>query len=142
MRPSPKSPVHGGKDQVIIGPVLGIPYEYRYKTIKEVPAKDGKVDRREIEEKAVATAYFLPERLNLTGDVRTQTLHRGIYDAAVFRAQVHLSGKFAVPDFAALKIDPKDVQWKDAYLTIAVSDLRGTREGLTVDWGGSKRALL
>ncbi|PYL40020.1 MAG: hypothetical protein DMF34_02540, partial [Verrucomicrobia bacterium] len=26
-------------------------------------------------------------------------LHRGIYDAAVFRAQVTLSGEFAPPDF-------------------------------------------
>jgi inner membrane protein len=131
-----------GKDQVIIGPVLGVPYEYHYKTIKEVPAKDGKVERREIEETAVATAYFLPEKLNLTGDAATTTLHRGIYDAVVFRAQVILSGKFGPPDFAALRIDPKDIQWKDAYLTIAVSDLRGTREGLTLDWGTIKRPLL
>ena len=33
------------------------------------------------------------------------------------------------PDFGPLKIDLKDVQWKDAFVTIAVNDLRGTREG-------------
>ena len=54
-------------------------------------------------------------------------LHRGLYNAAVFRSTVTLSGKFATPDFAVLKIDLKDVQWKDAFITIAVSDLRGTR---------------
>jgi inner membrane protein len=69
-------------------------------------------------------------------------LHRGIYDAAVFRAQVILSGKFAPPDFGPLKIDLKDVQWKDAFVTIAVNDLRGTREGLVLDWGGMKRPML
>jgi len=37
---------------------------------------------------ALAWAYFLPESLNVSGDVQTQILHRGIYDAAVFRAQV------------------------------------------------------
>ena len=42
---------------------------------------------------------------------------------------------------AALKIDPKDVLWKDAAVTLAVSDLRGTREGLTLDWGGKKIQL-
>ena len=36
----------------------------------------------------------------------------------------------------------KDVQWKDAFVTIAVNDLRGTREALLLDWGGTKRALL
>jgi inner membrane protein len=55
---------------------------------------------------------------------------------------VKLSGKFAPPDFAALKIDLKDVQWKDAFLTIAVSDLRGTQQGLVLDWGGARRPLL
>jgi inner membrane protein len=69
-------------------------------------------------------------------------LHRGIYNAAVFRAQVTLSGKFAPPDFGPLKIDLKDVQWKDAFVTIAVNDLRGTREGIVLDWGGARRPLL
>ena len=69
-------------------------------------------------------------------------LHRGIYEAAVFRAEVKLSGKFTAPDFGALKIDIKDVQWKDAFVTIAINDLRGTREGLVLDWGATKRPLL
>lgn len=131
-----------GKQQCVIGPVLGIPYQYKYKAVKEVAAPDGKVEKREVDETATAIAYFLPDALNVTGDAETQMLHRGIYDAAVFRAQVKLSGKFAPPDFGALKIDIKDVQWKDAFVTMAVNDLRGTREGLILDWGGTKRPLL
>src|SRR5256885_13897761 len=75
-----------GKEQNVIGPVLGIPFQYKYKTVKEEDIGGGKVQRREVEETAVATAYFLPETLNITGDVQTQTLHRGIYEAAVYRA--------------------------------------------------------
>jgi inner membrane protein len=131
-----------GKEQDVIGPVLIIPYQYRFKTVKEVPGKDGKMERREVEEMATAEAYFLPETLKMIGDVETTKLHRGIYEAAVFRAQVTLSGKFAVPNFESLKIDLKDVQWKDARVTVAVSDLRGTREGLVLDWGGTKRPML
>jgi inner membrane protein len=131
-----------GKQQCVVGPVLIIPYEYRFKTVKEVPGKDGKVERREVEETAIAQAYFLPESLNVTADAQTQMLHRGIYEAAVFRAQAKLAGRFAAPDFGAFKIDIKDVQWKDAVVTIAINDLRGTREGLVLDWGGTKRALL
>jgi inner membrane protein len=131
-----------GKEQCVVGPVLIIPYQYRFKTLKDVPARDGKVERREVEETATAYAYFLPELLNVTGDAETQMLHRGIYEAAVFRAQVTLSGKFAVPDFAAFKIDIQDVQWKDALVTIAINDLRGTREALVLDWGGAKRPML
>src|SRR5437660_9843032 len=131
-----------GKEQNVIGPVLGIPFQYRFKTVKEVPLAEGRVERREVEEAAIANAYFLPQLLKITGEVQTQTLHRGIYDAAVFRAQVVLSGKFAPPDFGAVKIDPRDMQWKDAFVTIAVNDLRGTRQALILDWGGMKRPLL
>src|SRR5690242_18690633 len=88
-----------GKEQSVIGPILGIPYQYKFKAVKEMPAADGKMERREVEETATANAYFLPETLNITGDAQTQVLHRGIYDAAVFRAQMKLSGKFAPPDF-------------------------------------------
>src|SRR6266550_8271769 len=131
-----------GKEKNVIGPVLGIPFQYRFKAVKEVPLAEGRVERREVEETATANAYFLPQLLKINGEVQTQTLHRGIYDAAVFRAQLVLSGKFAPPDFGALKIDSRDLQWKDAFVTIAVNDLRGTREALLLDWGGAKRPLL
>jgi inner membrane protein len=131
-----------GKDQNIIGPVLCLPYRYRVMVVREVPAGDGRVERREVEETQIANAYFLPEALKISGDVRTQLLHRGIYEAAVFRAQVTVSGKFPVPDLAVLKIDPSAVLWQDAFVTIAVSDLRGTREGLLLDWAGAKLPLL
>lgn len=109
--------------------------------MRAVTLPDGRVESRELEETTVATAYFLPDSLEVSGDVQTQTLHRGIYDAAVFRGEITLSGKFAAPDMAALKIDPKDVLWKDAAVTLAVSDLRGTREGLVLDWNGKKTQL-
>jgi inner membrane protein len=63
-----------------------------------------------VEETATANAYFLPETLNVSGSVQTQKLHRGIYEAVVYRAQTVLSGKFAPPDFGPLKIDLKDGQ--------------------------------
>src|ERR1700757_2543069 len=72
-----------GREQNLIGPVLGIPYQYKFKTVKEVAAPDGKMERREVEENGTAIAYFLPETLHITGNVETQMLHRGIYDAAV-----------------------------------------------------------
>ena len=50
-----------GREQNVIGPMLGIPYQYKFKTVKEVPAPDGKVERREVEETATANAYFCPK---------------------------------------------------------------------------------
>src|SRR5437764_1209239 len=38
-----------GREQNLIGPVLGIPYQYKFKAVKEMPAPDGKMERREVE---------------------------------------------------------------------------------------------
>src|SRR3954454_22037276 len=61
-----------GREQNVIGPVLGIPYTYRFRTLKEFPLGGDKVERREVEETAIANAYFLPEMLHGTCDVQTQ----------------------------------------------------------------------
>jgi inner membrane protein len=130
-----------GKEQNIIGPVLCVPYLNHGTVVRSVTLPDGRVETREVAETTIAVAYFLPEALDVTGDVKTETLHRGIYDAAVFRGQIKIAGRFDAPDMAALKIEPVDVQWKDAVVTLAVSDMRGTREGLVLDWGGAKKLL-
>lgn len=130
-----------GRDQNIVGPVLVVPYLHHGTVVRSVTLPDGRVETREVEETTLAYAYFLPDTLEITGDVQTQMLHRGIYDAAVFRGQINLTGKFPAPDMAALKIDPADVLWKDAVVTLAVSDLRGTRESLILDWDGKKIQL-
>ncbi len=67
------------------------------------------VERREIVETLGANACFLLETLQIAGDVQTQLLHLGIYDAAVFRAQLTLAGRFAIPELSELKIAPEDV---------------------------------
>src|SRR5437588_7748252 len=51
-----------GKQQSIIGPVLGIPYQYKFKAVKEIPAPDGKMERREVEETATPTRISCPKR--------------------------------------------------------------------------------
>ncbi len=130
-----------GKEQSIIGPVLCVPYLHHGTVVRSVTLPDGRVETREVAETTVAYAYFLPDTLELAGNIETKTLHRGIYDAAVFRGMITLTGKFPVPDMASLKIDPADVLWKDAAVTLAVSDLRGTRESLMLDWGGKKIRL-
>jgi inner membrane protein involved in colicin E2 resistance len=52
------------KERSIVAPVLIIPYQYHFKTMKDVNSPKGKVERREVEETALAYAYFLPESLN------------------------------------------------------------------------------
>src|SRR5438876_6997231 len=50
-----------GKEQSVIGPVLGIPYQYKFKAVKEMPAPDGKMERREWKRPPLRTHIFFPK---------------------------------------------------------------------------------
>ena len=124
-----------GREQVIAGPVLVVPYRYKTKVWKEQTV-NGEQKRIEVEETAFAKAFFLPDELAIEGALTPSKLHRGIYDAVVYEGKLELSGRFPAPDFAELGIAEDGVQWGNAVVTLAVSDLRGTGKMLTIQVGG------
>jgi len=123
-----------GKEQVVVGPVIVIPYWYKFKTWKE-QMMNGRKEQIEVEETAVANAFFLPDELIVEGALTPSTLHRGIYNAVVYEGSLDISGRFPSLDFAELGIEENDVQWEKAVVTLAVSDLRGTGKMLTIRMG-------
>lgn len=122
----------GGR-QEIAGPVLVVPYSFRQTVVKA--GRDGKPVS--VEEDAVGYAHFLPDELEIEGQLDSSRLHRGIYEAVVFGAQVFLKGSFPRPpcEVFGVKRD-RDVHWDKAFITIAVSDMRGTREEVRINLGG------
>lgn len=122
-----------GEKQEIIGPILVVPYNYERTVIK--PGKDGKPVR--FEEDAVGYAHFLPETLEVSSDLKHKVLYRGIYEAVVFGGDVKITGVFARPDLKQFGVErDRNIQWDKAYLTLAVSDMRGTREEILVEFAG------
>jgi inner membrane protein len=103
--------------QTIGGPILIIPYKVK-ETIDR--GKDG-IEIREHERKA----FFLPEDLKIKGNVTSQTLHRGIFDAAVYQSSLQIAANFNVPDFKKLSISADMVKWDEAYMVFGINDLRG-----------------
>jgi inner membrane protein len=83
--------------QTISGPVLVIPYK-RQEVIDR--GKEG-VQILEHTEKA----YFLPDKLDIQGKVKPTVLHRGIFDAVVYGADLNVKSVFNQPDFKSLNID-------------------------------------
>lgn len=123
-----------GKEQVLVGPVLVVPYKYTFKTFKDIVVK-GEIQKTEVMETAVGRAWFLPDELKVEGDIQPERLHRGIYEAVVYRGKLRLSGLFSTPDFRALKVDETQVLWDDAAVAVSGTDLRGTGEALQFSFG-------
>ncbi len=129
-----------GKAQEIVGPVLVVPYRYAVKVTRQ-QMLNGRATAVEVEETQTGEAYFLPQRLEIGGTLTPQVLHRGIYDAIVYRGQLTLSGTFAPPAFADLKVKADQVLWEDATVVFGVTDLRGVDGALNLTWGGKALPL-
>lgn len=101
--------------QQLTGPVLVIPYTYFQKVVK-----DNKTTEL-VEQKS--NAYFLPEQLNVKGTVNPELLHRGIFDAVVYRTNLDITASFAQPTFEGWNAD--SIHWHEARLVYGIEDLRG-----------------
>jgi inner membrane protein len=118
--------------QTLSGPILVIPYKIQEKIDK---GKDG-IEIREYTHRY----FFLPEKLDITGQVAPSTLHRGIFDVAVYSSALNIQSVFAKPDFEKLNVNNDMVLWKDAYMIFPITDLRGISDNLVFTVGDSAKA--
>ena len=129
-----------GSEQVVVGPVLVVPYRYAQKTWKD-QVVNGRVERLETSEMLMGRAFFLPSVVKAEAQLEPSRLHRGIYESVVYRGSITLSGVFARPSFDEWSVDPQHVLWDEAEITLAITDLRGAQEALELKSGGSTVAL-
>ncbi|MGE5401353.1 MAG: cell envelope integrity protein CreD [Ignavibacteriales bacterium] len=107
--------------QTVYGPILTIPLKKRI-------LENGKI--KELQDEA----HILPSSLVIDGKISPQSLHRGIYEVAVYNSNISLSGKFEALSKYIEELNDYDIIWEDAYLTINISDLRGIKEKVIVKW--------
>jgi inner membrane protein len=127
-----------GRQQVVAGPVLAVPYAYRAAVVR-TRLVDGRKVEAEEPELIAATAYFLPDTLDAKAGVEPEVRHRGIYDTVVYTTKLRLTG-VVKPDFAAAGIAADRVDWGKARLQFGVSDLRGVRSVALVEVASARAA--
>jgi inner membrane protein len=126
-----------GKGQRFLGPVLVVPYTYKTESDEWVTANDGRRLRDRVARSHTAEAFFLPEQLEAAGTLDPAARRLGIYSTHVYAATLQLQGRFAAPAFAFTGVAAPEPQWDRARVSFAISDLRGTREALTLKWAGA-----
>ncbi|MDO8540251.1 MAG: cell envelope integrity protein CreD [Opitutaceae bacterium] len=132
-----------GKSQRLFGPVLVVPYTFKQESDEwtNVTAPDGRRTRERVVRTVAAEALLLPEQLDVRGALESSERARGIYRTNVYAATLRIAGRFAPPDLSALVPAGSDVQWTRSRVGVAISDLRGTRETLTLRWGDADLPL-
>ena len=109
--------------QTLTGPVLVVPF-------RKLQVIDHGKDGKEITE-TVEKAFFLPETLNIKGNITPEKLNRGIFDAVVYESTLDINSTFKAPDFKALSVSEDMVLWKDAYMVLGIADVRGISDNLS-----------
>ncbi len=115
-----------GKQQVIVGPRLLVPY---------VKRSGSEANKNQSAVQKVAT--FLPNDLQIDGKMQTENRHRGIFQVPVYTTDLTLSGQFAAPEFTAWGVDQQDIQWNRAELVLQIADTRAISAQVAVKWNNT-----
>lgn len=118
-----------GGPQTLGGPLVTVPYD-RWAT----DAEGKEFLRREF-------LRILPEDLEITGDLESQTRRRGLFETPVFVGRFKLQALFRMPDPARLFIEPTLVRWNEATVRFGVTDLRGLDGNPRLVWQGTPLEL-
>lgn len=126
-----------GRDQEIVGPVLVVPY--RYEVVHWEERIIGQ-ERRQfpIRDKRIGRVYLLPHDWNAEATLHPEKRYRGIFEAVVYSGEIVLTGEFRAPDYKSLGVESDQILWDQAVVTVAIPDLRGTREPIELEWGDAR----
>ena len=114
-----------GRDQTITGPILAVPYtETRI-------GEQGKTY-------TVKTyAYYLPDNLQVTGDMSSEKKHRGIYEAVLYTTKLKVKGDFSSGFMNVMPALPSTANLAEAKILVGITDVRGIRNKVAMQWNGT-----
>lgn len=115
-------------EQYVYGPILTIPYNVSI-------IADGK------EKKYKNEAHILPSSLSINGKVDPKSLRRGIYEVVVYDSKISFEGSFSNLSRYTDELPEQDILWDEAFLTINISDLRGIKEKIVMNWDGVEKQI-
>lgn len=124
--------------QQINGPMLIVPYRKKVQ-VSRLNASQQRYEET-VEERG--RLYFLPEKFELNGDVKTEVRARGIYEARLFHAANNISGQFVLPEHFGIGDDFADYQFDEPFLAVGISDIRGIENALVLDLNGEQRDFI
>lgn len=126
-----------GGPQVMVGPVLVIPYTT---DSVETVTENGQQRTRSV--RVTRELFLSPERNAITTELRPELKKKSIYESVLFVARNTGSARFALPaDFARYGIARDSLNLAGAELRFGVSDARGLQADSRVLVNGAPREL-
>ncbi|MBD9356301.1 cell envelope integrity protein CreD [Methylomonas albis] len=128
--------------QQLFGPLLVVPYTERWTEIIDTKV-DGQPKRELIEHNESRLLYFLPEHLNIAGELATETKQRGLFKVRSYVLNVSIKGDMSLPGGYG---NPKplhngQISFGTPYASVVLADMRGVLEAPGMAWAGKHYAF-
>ncbi len=114
-----------GDSQTITGPFLTIPFKTYFKD------SDGKTQFN------LSYLHILPETLDITGEITPEVRYRSLFEAILYSTKLIFRGNFKLPPTNQLNIDPNNIMWNKAYLSLGITDMRGIQNKIIISFNRS-----
>lgn len=122
-------------EQVIVGPVLVVPYTETWED-ESFDATLNKTVRRQLS--ANRKHYIYPNEMQVIGNIDTDQRYRGIHKVLVYTGHHKITGDFMLPELSNMvqKDNPKAIitLTEKPYIAMGLSDTRGLRNFPKLMW--------
>jgi inner membrane protein len=122
------------EEQTITGPFISIPF---FKYVKEFSPKDSTEKIVKIKD----YIHILPTRLNISGNIKPEKRHRGIFDIIVYNSNINITGAFSDLNLSSLDIPSRNILFDKAEFIVGISDLRGIEKQVDLTWNRRKASF-
>ncbi len=76
--------------------------------------------------------------MRIEGTIKPEIRYRGLYEVVVYNGRLNLSGVFNPPDLNGLNVPVQDIIWKDAILSVGITDMKGIQDFIEIVWNEKK----
>jgi inner membrane protein len=118
-----------GAEQQLIGPLLIVPYSVRVTRVQ---------NDKTVEDNEERYAIFLPDDFKVEGEAKSEIRRRSIYDVTLYTARLKLTGRFPSPDIRLVDPEAANIRWRDAFLSLAITDVSGLKEAAALRLNGNR----
>ena len=113
-----------GNSQTITGPFITVPFRTFFKD------NQGKTQSN------LKYLHLLPETLDITGVMNPEVRYRSLFEAVLYNIKLTFRGNFKVPSTSQLNINPKNILWDKACLSLGISDMSGIQDTIEINFNG------
>ena len=124
--------------QRIVGPVLYVPWTRTF--VDSVSSFDERGRRHSSKSTRVekGVVAVLPEILKIEGTIELQEKHRSLYTVPLYTLKASLHGAFVLSPKLAGADGAGTFEWGQPRLVLGLSDTRGIRENVGLEWRGTR----